>query len=320
MTKEEKARELLKKYLKNELDASALQQVEDWYTTYEERKIAIDVDKKELMKQQMFIELQKKIHTEVKPAVFHLSVYSQWLKIAAVLLITPALALAIYAVFYPHKQKEMSYAITTTASEKKKIILTDGSEILLGPSSKFIYPAKFNKSLREVELEEGEAFFKIAHEEQRSFIVKTTDDLQTKVLGTSFTIRSFRAKRSIDIMVATGKVSVGNTHQVFGTLVKGQQISYDRKHHRAEISYSPETMHTAIVFERTTLQAALHQLEYIYSIKIALSPSLYQLKCAASFNSKQKPAEILSILCSLHHLKFSSSEDQKTFKVYKMKK
>jgi len=320
MTKEEKAKELLKKYVNNALDASQLQQVEDWYTTYEERKIAIDVDKKELMKQQMFIELQKKIHTEVKPAVFHLSAYRQWLKIAAVLLIAPALALTFYAVFYQHKHKEMSYAITTTASEKKRIILTDGSEILLGPSSKFIYPAKFNKALREVELEEGEAFFKIAHDEQRSFIVKTADDLQTKVLGTSFTIRSFRAKRSTEIMVATGKVSVGITHQVFGTLTKGQQISYDHKHRRAEISYSPETMNTAILFERTTLQTALHQLEYVYAIKIALSPSLYQLKSTARFNSKQKPEEILSILCGLHHLKFSSSEDQKTFKVYQMKK
>jgi len=320
MTKEEKAKALLKKYLNNELDASGVQQVEDWYTTYEAHKVAIDADKKALMKQQMFLQLQMKIHTRMKPAVFQLSAYSHWLKIAAVLLITPALALAMYAVFSPHTQREISYSVTTTAAEKKKITLADGSEILLGPSSKFIYPVKFNKGLREVELEEGEAFFKIAHEEQRSFIVKTADDLQTKVLGTSFTIRSFRAKKSIDIIVATGKVSVGNTHQVFGTLVKGQQISYDRKNHRAEISYSPQTMNTAIVFEGTTLKDAAHQLEYIYTIKIALDPSLYQLKCAANFNSKQKPADILSILCSLHHLKVSSSEDQKTFKIYKMKK
>ena len=322
MTQGEQAKELLKKYLNNELDPAGTKQVEEWYNSYEQNDLHIKEERKAGIDKKMFATLQKVIYKDAKPNVLRLSTLHSWLKIAAVLLVISGLAILLWPTSSKQDNTEKLVSLSTTAKQKKKITFADGSAICLAPSSKLLYPLKFNSSKRVVELAEGEAFFKIAHEEQRSFIVKTSNDLETKVLGTSFTIKSYRAKGIIDIIVATGKVAVGNTQQTFGTLIKGQQISYDKEKRLATISYTPKPVYTDLIFEGTTLQKVINQLEYAYSVRIVLSnPNLYNLKCAAVFNTRQKPEEILDILCSLHHLKFNVSDDHKTFNIYrKMKK
>jgi len=322
MTQEEQARALLKKYLNNELDPARTKQVEEWYNSYEQNDLHIEKERKAGIDEKMFATLQKVIYKDAKPNVLQFSILHSWLKIAAVFLVISGLAVLVWPTSSKQDITKKLVSLSTTATQKKKITLADGSEICLSPSSKLLYPLKFSSSKRVVELTEGEAFFKIAHEEKRSFIVKTSDDLETKVLGTSFTIKSYRAKGNIDIIVSTGKVSVGNSQQTFGTLIKGQQISYDKEKRLAMISYTPKPIYTDLIFEGTTLLKAVKQLEYAYSIRIELSnPALYNLKCAAVFNTRQKPVEILDILCSLHHLKFNISEDHKTFNIYrKMKK
>jgi ferric-dicitrate binding protein FerR (iron transport regulator) len=118
--------------------------------------------------------------------------------------------------------------------------------------------------------------------------------------------------------VATGKVAVGNTKQVFGTLVKGQQITYDKKQERALIDYTPAQVYVNLVFEKESLQQVCSKLEYAYGIKINLKDqALGRLKCTATFNTRQAPEEIMDLLCSLHRMKFNQSDDHKTFNVYK---
>lgn len=320
MTQEEQAKELLKKYLNNELDPIAAKQVEEWYNSYEQDGSYLAKEKKAAIAKEMQAKLQNVMHTG-KPDILRLPLQQTWLRVAAAIVIISGLALLLWPDAGRQVVTENLVSISTSATQKKKITLADGSEICMAPSSKLLYPSKFNASQRVVELAEGEAFFKVAHEEHRGFIVKTSDDLQTKVLGTSFTIKSYHAKRNIEIVVATGKVSVGNTQQTFGTLIKGQQLSYHKEKRMAMISYTPQPVYTDLVFEGTTLQKAIQQLEYAYSINIVLNhPDLYNLKCAAVFNTRQKPEEILDILCSLHHLKFNVSEDHKTFNIYKKMK
>ncbi|MGE8381866.1 MAG: FecR domain-containing protein, partial [Sphingobacterium sp.] len=45
--------------------------------------------------------------------------------------------------------------------------------------------------------------------------------------------------------------------------------------------------------------------------------ALSTLKTTATFNSTQKPEEILDILCSLHQIKYSTTENHKIFKIHK---
>lgn len=96
----------------------------------------------------------------------------------------------------------------TVHSEGKEqtIVLEDGSRVVLGKESSIRYPVKFSGHLRQVHLE-GEAFFKVKRDESRPFLV-FSGDLVTKVLGTSFTIRSSARTGKVEVEVVSGSVSV----------------------------------------------------------------------------------------------------------------
>jgi len=86
------------------------------------------------------------------------------------------------------------------------VVLDDSSRITLTPGSKISYPEEFLNSRREVSLN-GEAFFQISKDPERPFFVYA-NELITKVLGTSFTIKAYDSSREVTVEVKTGRVSV----------------------------------------------------------------------------------------------------------------
>lgn len=76
------------------------------------------------------------------------------------------------------------------AREDYKIVLSDGTEVSLNSASSLRFPFSFKGSnTREVEVR-GEAFFKVAPDADKPFIVRTSaGDVQ--VLGTSFNINTY---------------------------------------------------------------------------------------------------------------------------------
>lgn len=227
MTKEEEAKLLLKKYLDQKASPAEIEQVEQWYNSYQEHTSVIGSDKKAKIKENVLLNIRSHMTERSQPVRL---VWPALLRIAAVLFIVAAAGIFFRKIYIQQSiSADQFITIASAAGEKKKVVLSDGSVILLEPSARLRYPEKFKNEQRLIELLEGEAFFTVAHDEKRPFTVKTSNDLYTKVLGTSFRIKSYRSSRNISIAVATGKVAVGNSRQLFGTLVKGQQIVYDKK-------------------------------------------------------------------------------------------
>ena len=96
---------------------------------------------------------------------------------------------------------------TTSGGQKSTILLSDGTRIRLNSAGKLIYPEKFSGDTREIRLI-GEAFFDVAHDEKRPFIIRS-GDITTTVLGTSFNISAF-PEQDIEVTVASGKVAVSS--------------------------------------------------------------------------------------------------------------
>lgn len=85
--------------------------------------------------------------------------------------------------------------------------LPDKSSIILQPKSKISYsPKQYNKTKREVILA-GEAFFEVQKDSKKPFFVYT-NELITKVLGTSFSVKAHPSTAEIEVIVKTGKVAV----------------------------------------------------------------------------------------------------------------
>lgn len=107
-----------------------------------------------------------------------------------------------------------------------KVILSDGSEVWLNAESSLEFPSAFTSRERRVNLK-GEAYFKVARNEQNPFIV-TTDKMQVRVLGTEFNFRNYVSEPS-HVSLISGSVEVytpdGKTPEV--TLKPGQDASLD---------------------------------------------------------------------------------------------
>ncbi|NJK93666.1 MAG: FecR family protein [Bacteroidales bacterium] len=68
------------------------------------------------------------------------------------------------------------------------------------------YPINFKNNTREVTFE-GEAYFEVAKNTEQPFIVNT-GNLQIKVLGTKFNLRSFETEPTIETTLIEGSVAV----------------------------------------------------------------------------------------------------------------
>lgn len=82
-----------------------------------------------------------------------------------------------------------SHELTTPRGKDFELILSDGTKVWLNADSRLNYPSRFEGEQRVVSLQ-GEAFFEVAKDSSRPFIVQTKN-FETKVLGTKFNVRSY---------------------------------------------------------------------------------------------------------------------------------
>ncbi|WP_448137260.1 FecR family protein [Sphingobacterium siyangense] len=313
---EEKAKQLLQKYLNGEASAAEIKQVEDWYAQLDNASKKIPQERKAALREQLLANIQSGISEKEskRPSLL----YSPVFKIAAAILMIASIGLLYWKVNNQPIAPSAQIVTTTLAGEHKKIVLADGSEIIMEPSSKISYPSKFKGNIREIALTEGEAFFDIAHDEKHPFQVQLASKLAVKVLGTSFRIKAYQASDQVEVTVATGKVAVQQQDKILGILTKNQSLRYSKETAQSSRIVVEKNTAVAIAFDGTNLQEVAKKLEYIYNIEIILKDtSLRSLKTTATFNSTQNPAEILDIICSLHHLKYSTIEKDKVFKIHK---
>ena len=108
-------------------------------------------------------------------------------------------------------QKELTRYLRVRYSPAGQIVsmgLPDGTSVQLNSGATMYYPAMFKGKEREVRLE-GEAFFEVAHDSKKPFIVKTfASDI--KVLGTKFNVNADRNAGEFSVTLAEGSVQVSS--------------------------------------------------------------------------------------------------------------
>ena len=182
--------------------------------------------------------------------------------------------------------------VNTSSQKTDTFLFADGSIIRLGPNSRISYPAGFDTTaIRDVYLS-GEAFFQVAKNPRHPFRV-IAGEVITKVLGTSFCVRSFEKDTTIQVIVRTGKVSV------YSQAISGEQTDLPSGHSAAPESHggiiltcnqrlvykktaqkfqktllespaliSPEITDETMVYEDTPLEEVFARLSKAYGIAI----------------------------------------------------
>ena len=234
--------EILDRYLKGDATESEIKLVEEWYAAIENQpEQSLSAEEKLSVK----INLQTRManYTRDHERVDHkvVPIHSKnkiWLAAAAAVLI---LVTAFIFMYNPFLVKELGLInplsqtllkeIENKNTAEQIITLADGSQVALKNGSQLKFPETFQGATREVFLE-GEAFFEVAHNPSRPFIVYA-NGVVTKVLGTSFTIKAYHTDKQVTVSVRTGKVSVYKQSQnsTGGTqiiLTPNQQAVYDK--------------------------------------------------------------------------------------------
>lgn len=96
--------------------------------------------------------------------------------------------------------------VNNTGQQPMVVLLPDNSSVVLSQGSSVRFRKEISKTKREVFLQ-GEGFFEVAKDVQKPFFVYT-NSLTTKVLGTSFQVRSFEGETVALVKVKSGKVAV----------------------------------------------------------------------------------------------------------------
>ena len=123
--------------------------------------------------------------------------------------------------------------LQTGASEIKELVLPDGTKLYANGGTRIDYDKKqYNKKQREVWLT-GEAFFEVAKNPEKPFIIHT-GNMQTTVRGTSFNVKAYPQLAENVVSVRTGKVQISQQGKQLAMLTPNEQIIYHTQNNRFE--------------------------------------------------------------------------------------
>jgi ferric-dicitrate binding protein FerR (iron transport regulator) len=184
------------------------------------------------------------------------------MRVAAIILLAFASAFMIY--YYTGNLSKMDWITLDAPDQLEEITLPDGSRVSLNTGSRLAYPAEFKGRKRTVKLE-GEAFFEVARNEDRAFIVIVADEASTEVLGTSFHLREDPGKKRVFLNVLTGKVAFYPKGKKKKALVLGkdEHAEYHNGHIQQHVSLDLNFLSwktRTLIFDNSPLPQVLKQL------------------------------------------------------------
>ncbi len=120
------------------------------------------------------------------------------------------LIVIISAVFFFYKKQSdgvhLVNEVATNKGSTTSIVLPDGTKVWLNADTKLTYGKEFGVDMRRVTLS-GEAFFDVAEDKTRPFIVHTSA-MDIKVLGTAFNVRAYSNGANTQTTLLKGSVEV----------------------------------------------------------------------------------------------------------------
>tara|TARA_R110002096_G_scaffold52556_22_gene137384 strand:+ start:4682 stop:5794 length:1113 start_codon:yes stop_codon:yes gene_type:complete len=203
---------------------------------------------------------------------------SCWQRLRSLLTISPvpvyagALALLALVVTVPmYNTMVTPLEFTTHTAEHRRIVLDDGSSVFLGAETRIL--SDYSPHQRHITLSSGEAYFDVAKDPDRPFIVDI-NGLEVRAIGTAFNIR--KSPASIMVSVVEGTIGLKSddapaltesvTAALPATLTVGEQISYAKADHKVNYAVTDTRdmlswQSDVLFFRGETLQDVFYRLD-----------------------------------------------------------
>lgn len=228
-----------------------------------------------------------------------------------------------------------------TLDKPRKLVLQDGSEVILEAKSELSFFEPFEPNCREVTLI-GMANFKVAKNKAKPFTV-FSGDLRTTVLGTEFSVTAYNNAGKITIRLYEGKVVVRSIEEVKKKLKKdyylipGNELVYyaakgtalirnfnlnksiverpEIKKNKQPLGDNPllplNNKESWYMFNNQLVSQVFDQLEAMYDVKIEYkAKDVERLYFIGTFNKSDSVENVLKQITQLNNLKMTRKDNK----------
>ena len=311
--------ELLVKYLADEATSPEQEMVEAWLSSSEANRhyfqhfqliweesrqlaVAITVDENKAW---------QKFQRRVKKEEANKTVNSRfgWWRIAASIVIIAGIAWFTSTILNKGNKTTETVSIASI-DEVKKDTLPDGSIATLNKHTTLSYPASFKGKTRKVKLK-GEAFFNVEPDKEKPFIIDV-NDVQVKVVGTSFNVRSYND--ITEVIVETGIVQVTKGGETI-ELKAGERTFLNQTNSVATREISEDKLYNyyiskTFVCDNTPLWKLVEKLNEAYGANIRIErEELRKLPLTVTFDEESLDT-ILNIISQTLMVKVSRNDNE----------
>lgn len=222
--------------------------------------------------------------------------WGQLLRTAAVILIASVIGIFAWQ-NYSHGPEDASpemREIVMARGQRANIVLPDGTNLILNADSRIRVPEAFSAEKREVQLLEGEAWFDVARDPDRPFLIQTAGSV-VEVLGTAFSVRSYPEDHGVRVVVQEGRVSFGPEADENSRIVlTADQMAHYQFSNRRLIAEEVEDVELYLSwtdgylkFKNTPLSEVALQLERKYNVSVKMAdPELADLRLTAELRGR----------------------------------
>lgn len=323
---------LLEKYSRGACSPQEEQLIIDWYNN-------LGKSENILLSKEDKVILEEKLWSAINPDPSHKIKWRPLLKFAAVITIPLLAGFGFYLnrqslapLIVPTQEEALAskHPVTRVFNEgitSREIALADGSLVILQPESEIRFDKDFTNEIREVHLK-GEAFFKVKPDPRRPFMVYT-NEVVTRVLGTSFNIKAYENDREITVAVKTGKVSVyANTNNESNSrksnmfesqeviLTPNQQMVYNRVREvvSKQLVKKPEIILPnsnlfRMQFDNAEVTKIFQVLEENYGVEIRYDKNIMNACKLTTSMSDEGLYERIEVICKAIGASYSVNDD-----------
>lgn len=184
------------------------------------------------------------------------------------------------------RQDPVAYnTLTTPRGGQYQVVLPDGSKVWLNAASSLRFPTSFTGDIRSVEVT-GEAYFEIAPEPEKPFIVKV-GPAHIQVLGTAFEVNAYEEEKTIRTTLSEGAVKmvpVWGTQKNEGVSLRpGQQGSMNRQTGQLQVkTVNVESVlawkNGLFYFDNTNIKTIMREVSRWYNVDVVYETSELETK------------------------------------------
>lgn len=209
------------------------------------------------------------------------------------------------------REDPVSYtSLSAKIGELKSVVLPDNSIVWINGGTTILYPSTFSPDIRTVYLS-GEARFDISKDSQRPFIVKTPD-MDVKVVGTVFNVRSYPDEKYTSAVLESGivQVTINGAGADSLYLNPNERIVLDRLTDSYEIS-SVDASRTSmwymgyLVFENADISTIISAIELKYNVEVLYDSKRFNgTRLNIQYSPEESIEEVMDVLSHLTNVKW----------------